>query len=209
VAPAPAASSSLTCFDEFVFHLSPSWAGLAGPLRGRGRRSGCRDGYFDRESTRRSLVSPKFASVSRPRSSRSSVCPRCVSPTRRAAFLRGDRFSAAEAARIGLINKAVVASELDNEIDSVVNDLLAGEPHALAVGENNSRSRFHRCPEEGGVRLDGAALGATGSRATRHERHDRVLGRNAPLRGSRRSSATDALKAQRAVTRVREPARLR
>jgi enoyl-CoA hydratase/carnithine racemase len=51
------------------------------------------------------------------------------------AFLRGDRFSAAEAARIGLINKAVVPDELDREIDAVVNDLLAGEPHALAVAK--------------------------------------------------------------------------
>jgi methylglutaconyl-CoA hydratase len=51
------------------------------------------------------------------------------------AFLRGDRFSAVEAARMGLINKAVVPGELDREIDAVVNDLLAGEPHALAVAK--------------------------------------------------------------------------
>jgi enoyl-CoA hydratase/carnithine racemase len=66
----------------------------------------------------------------------SVVClPKMRLADAQSAFLRGDRFSAAEAARIGLINKAVVASELDNEIDSVVNDLLAGEPHALAVAK--------------------------------------------------------------------------
>jgi methylglutaconyl-CoA hydratase len=51
------------------------------------------------------------------------------------AFLRGNRFSAGEAARIGLINKAVSSEVLDDEIRSVVNDLLAGEPHAIAVAK--------------------------------------------------------------------------
>lgn len=51
------------------------------------------------------------------------------------AFLRGNRFSAGEAARIGLINKAVSAEVLDDEIRAVVNDLLAGEPHAIAVAK--------------------------------------------------------------------------
>jgi methylglutaconyl-CoA hydratase len=51
------------------------------------------------------------------------------------AFLRGNRFSAGEAARIGLINKAVSSEVLDDEIRSVVNDLLAGEPHAITVAK--------------------------------------------------------------------------
>jgi methylglutaconyl-CoA hydratase len=51
------------------------------------------------------------------------------------AFLRGNRFSAEEAARIGLINSAVSPDEIDREIDAVVNDLLAGEPHALAAAK--------------------------------------------------------------------------
>lgn len=50
----------------------------------------------------------------------------------REAFLRGHRFPAAEAARLGLINRAVAAEELDAEVAAVVNDLLAGEPRALA-----------------------------------------------------------------------------
>jgi len=49
------------------------------------------------------------------------------------AFLRGNRFSAAEAARLGLINSCVAPSEIDRVIAHVVNDLLAGEPRALAA----------------------------------------------------------------------------
>lgn len=56
------------------------------------------------------------------------------------AFLRGNRFSAEEAARIGLINSAVSPDEIDREIDAVVNDLLAGEPHALAAAKQLSFS---------------------------------------------------------------------
>jgi methylglutaconyl-CoA hydratase len=52
-----------------------------------------------------------------------------------AAFLRGHRFSAAEAARMGLINAAVPADVLDAEIDAIVNDLLAGEPGAIAASK--------------------------------------------------------------------------
>jgi methylglutaconyl-CoA hydratase len=50
-----------------------------------------------------------------------------------AAFLRGSRFSAAEAARLGLINAAVPADDLDAEVESVVTDLLSGGPSALAA----------------------------------------------------------------------------
>lgn len=51
------------------------------------------------------------------------------------AFLRGNRFTAEEAARVGLITKAVSPEEIDNEINAIVSDLLAGEPHALAVAK--------------------------------------------------------------------------
>ena len=53
----------------------------------------------------------------------------------RAAFLRGNRFPAAEAARIGLINAAVSAEELDAEVDAIVADLLAGGPNAIAASK--------------------------------------------------------------------------
>ncbi len=52
-----------------------------------------------------------------------------------AAFLRGNRFPAAEAVRMGLINTAVPADALDAEIDAIVSDLLAGEPHAIAAAK--------------------------------------------------------------------------
>lgn len=47
-------------------------------------------------------------------------------------FLRGTRFDAAEAARLGLIAHAVQRDDLDATVDAVVNDLLAGEPGAIA-----------------------------------------------------------------------------
>lgn len=63
----------------------------------------------------------------------------CLPKMRRAeataAFLRGNRFSAAEAARLGLINGAVPAESLDGEVEAVVTDLLAGGPSALAAAK--------------------------------------------------------------------------
>lgn len=53
----------------------------------------------------------------------------------RAAFLRGNRFSGAEAARIGLINAAVPAEQLDAEVDAIVADLLLGGPGAIAASK--------------------------------------------------------------------------
>ena len=50
-----------------------------------------------------------------------------------AAFLRGNRFPAAEAARLGLINAAVPADALDAEIGAIVADLRRGGPRALAA----------------------------------------------------------------------------
>ena len=52
-----------------------------------------------------------------------------------AAFLRGNRFPASEAARIGLIHAAVPADRLDAEVDAVVSDLLAGSPAAIAAAK--------------------------------------------------------------------------
>ena len=60
-----------------------------------------------------------------------------------AAMLRGNRFDAAEAARLGLINSAVPAESLDAEVESVVADLLKGAPSALAA----SKQLLDRVPE--------------------------------------------------------------
>ena len=51
------------------------------------------------------------------------------------AFLRGNRFSAHEAAQMGLINHALDVDALDVEINSILNDLLKGEPNALAAAK--------------------------------------------------------------------------
>jgi methylglutaconyl-CoA hydratase len=52
-----------------------------------------------------------------------------------AAFLRGNRFPAREAARMGLINAAVPSDRLDDEVAAVVADLLAGSPAAIAAAK--------------------------------------------------------------------------
>lgn len=49
------------------------------------------------------------------------------------AMLRGHRFSAEEAVRLGLITASVSEGELDAAVAAVVGDLLAGEPSALAA----------------------------------------------------------------------------
>jgi methylglutaconyl-CoA hydratase len=66
----------------------------------------------------------------------SVVClPKMRRGDAQSAFLRGNRFSAREAADLGLINAAVPREDLDREVDAVVNDLLAGEPNALAAAK--------------------------------------------------------------------------
>ena len=51
------------------------------------------------------------------------------------AFLRGNRFPAARAAELGLINRAVPAAELDAAIDEVLADLRKGGPNALGLAK--------------------------------------------------------------------------
>lgn len=53
----------------------------------------------------------------------------------RSAFLRGSRFSAVEAARMGLVNAAVPAEDLDAAVDAAVKDLLAGAPSGIAASK--------------------------------------------------------------------------
>lgn len=66
----------------------------------------------------------------------SVVClPKLRHVDAQSAFLRGNRFSAAEAARMGLITSAVPAERLDAEVDAIVADLLAGGPNAIAVAK--------------------------------------------------------------------------
>lgn len=52
-----------------------------------------------------------------------------------AAFLRANRFTAAEAVRLGLINESAPADQLDTRVAEVVADLLEGGPGALAAAK--------------------------------------------------------------------------
>lgn len=51
------------------------------------------------------------------------------------AFLRGNRFSGARAAELGLINRAVPEAELDAAVDEVIADVVRGGPLALAAAK--------------------------------------------------------------------------
>ncbi len=67
----------------------------------------------------------------------SVVClPKMSLADARSTFLRGNRFSATEAARMGLINDVVPPDDLDREVALIVNDLLAGEPAAIAAAKS-------------------------------------------------------------------------
>ena len=64
----------------------------------------------------------------------SVVClPKLRAVDARDVFLRGRRFPAEEAARLGLILAAVPRDRLDTEVDAVVHDLLLGGPQAIAA----------------------------------------------------------------------------
>lgn len=71
----------------------------------------------------------------------------CLPKMRRAdaaaAFLRGNRFLAPEAERLGLITAAVPEDRLDDEVDAAVADLLLGGPAALAA----TKQLIARVPE--------------------------------------------------------------
>ena len=49
------------------------------------------------------------------------------------AMLLGNRMTGSDAARLGLVNRAVPADQVDAAVDSFVTDLLAGGPEALAA----------------------------------------------------------------------------
>jgi methylglutaconyl-CoA hydratase len=51
------------------------------------------------------------------------------------AFLRGNRFPAADAAALGLINRAVAPDDLDAAVDEVLADVVRGGPLALAAAK--------------------------------------------------------------------------
>ncbi|MFP5234399.1 MAG: enoyl-CoA hydratase-related protein [Acidobacteriota bacterium] len=50
-------------------------------------------------------------------------------------FLTGERISAAQAEKMGLVHASVLAEELDAAVDAVVNNILAGAPRAQAAAK--------------------------------------------------------------------------
>ncbi|MFP6655786.1 MAG: enoyl-CoA hydratase-related protein, partial [Myxococcota bacterium] len=52
------------------------------------------------------------------------------------AFLRGNRFSAARAAELGLINRAVPGAQLDAAVAEILSDLRKGGPEALGLAKS-------------------------------------------------------------------------
>jgi len=61
--------------------------------------------------------------------------PKMRAADARSAFLRGSRFSAVEAQRMGIVNAAVPADQLDAAVQDVVDDLLAGSPAGIAASK--------------------------------------------------------------------------
>lgn len=64
----------------------------------------------------------------------SVIClPKMRFAAAQSAFLRGHRFGAKEAVDAGLITTSTPLESLDSTVQEIVNDLLAGEPHALGA----------------------------------------------------------------------------
>ena len=65
-------------------------------------------------------------------------------------FLTGERFSAARAAEMGLVNAAVPADQLDAAVDAKIEMILTGGPEALAGAKELIREIGERSLEENG-----------------------------------------------------------
>ena len=96
------------------------------------------------------------------------------------AFLRGHRFPATEAARLGLITRAVPAAELDSAIAEVVDDLRRGGPNALGQAKQLVYDIPQLAPEE--------AFRITAERSAAAVLHRRSGGGHGSLPGKRRPS---------------------
>jgi methylglutaconyl-CoA hydratase len=79
----------------------------------------------------------------------SVVClPKMAAGDARSLFLRGNRITAVEAVRVGLVTTAVPADRLDAEVEDVVNDLLAGGGEAIAASKRLLRDVPATPPDE-------------------------------------------------------------
>src|SRR5699024_8509423 len=72
-----------------------------------------------------------------------TVLPRLSARAAHELFLTGEKFDAARAAEIGLINSAVSADDLDGEVDRFVDALGRGGPKALAATKELLREQPH------------------------------------------------------------------
>lgn len=65
-------------------------------------------------------------------------------------FLTGERFSAARAVEVGLVNAAVPADQLDAVVDAKIEMILTGGPEALAVSKELIREISERSLDDNG-----------------------------------------------------------
>ena len=68
----------------------------------------------------------------------------------RECFLTGERFPAARAAQMGLVNEVVPAGELDAAVDAKINMVLTGGPNALAAAKELIRGIGERNLDDNG-----------------------------------------------------------
>jgi methylglutaconyl-CoA hydratase len=78
-----------------------------------------------------------------------TVLPRLDARAAHELFLTGDTFDAERAARIGLINAAVDADELDEKVNGYVRSLTLGGPNALAAAKTLLSSPRYATPADG------------------------------------------------------------
>ena len=100
-------------------------------------------------------------------------------------FLTGQRFSAAQAAEMGLVNAVVPVDELDPAVDEKIGMILTGGPEALAVSKELIREIAERNLEDNGPytaevisRLRGSEEGQEGMNAFLEKRKPRWQARS-------------------------------
>lgn len=102
-------------------------------------------------------------------------------------FLTGERFSAAEALRAGLVHVVVAEPELDAEVDRVVDALLLGGPEALSVSKGLAR-RMGRLPLEEALEEATGVIAARRASAEGQEGMRAFLERRSPSWTARSAS---------------------
>lgn len=94
-------------------------------------------------------------------------------------FLTGERFSAEEALRAGLVHAVVPGAELDAEVDRVLDALLLGGPEALAVSKGLAK-RMGRLPLDEALEEAAGVIAARRASAEGQEGMKAFLERRSP-----------------------------